>query len=43
VIEEGSKFPDFSLEDQDGKVHSLKDLKGKKAVLFFYPKDDTSG
>jgi peroxiredoxin Q/BCP len=43
MISEGSKFPNFSLQDQAGKTHALKDLKGKKAVLFFYPKDDTSG
>jgi len=43
VIKEGSPFPDFALEDQDAKMHRLADLKGKKSVLFFYPKDDTSG
>jgi peroxiredoxin Q/BCP len=39
----GDKAPDFSLMGDDGKQHSLKDFKGKKIVLFFYPKDDTSG
>lgn len=39
----GDKAPDFSLLGDDGKEHSLKDFKGKKIVLFFYPKDDTSG
>jgi thioredoxin-dependent peroxiredoxin len=39
----GDKAPDFSGTDQDGKTLSLKDLKGKKVVLFFYPKDDTPG
>ncbi len=39
----GDKAPDFSLMGDDGKEHSLKDFKGKKIVLFFYPKDDTSG
>jgi len=39
----GDKAPDFSLIGDDGKEHSLKDFKGKKIVLFFYPKDDTSG
>lgn len=34
---------DFSLEDQDGKVHSLADYAGKWLVLYFYPKDDTPG
>ncbi len=35
--------PGFSLEDQNGKVHSLNDYTGKWLVLYFYPKDDTSG
>lgn len=39
----GAKAPAFSLTGQDGKQYSLKDLKGKKIVLYFYPKDDTSG
>lgn len=39
----GDKAPDFSLMGDDGKEHSIKDFKGKKIVLFFYPKDDTSG
>lgn len=34
---------DFSLLDQDGKVHTLKDYRGKYVVLYFYPKDDTPG
>jgi len=37
------KAPDFSLPDQTGTVRSLKDFKGKKLVLYFYPKDNTSG
>src|SRR6478672_11000994 len=37
------KAPDFSLIDQDGIVHSLKDYAGKWLVLYFYPKDNTSG
>lgn len=37
------KAPDFKLQDQDGKWHSLKDYKGKKVLLYFYPKDMTSG
>ncbi len=42
-LKEGSKAPAFTLEtDEDGKV-SLKDLKGEKVVLYFYPKDDTPG
>ncbi len=39
----GDKAPDFSLPDQTGTVRSLKDFKGKKLVLYFYPKDNTSG
>jgi len=35
--------PDFSLPDQHGKTHSLKDYAGKWLVLYFYPKDDTPG
>jgi thioredoxin-dependent peroxiredoxin len=36
-------FPDFELQDQDGQTHRLSDLKGAPAVIYFYPKDDTSG
>ncbi len=39
----GTKAPDFSTTDQDGKVVSLSALKGKKIVLYFYPRDMTSG
>lgn len=39
----GDKAPDFSLQGDDGKTYSLKSFKGKKVVLYFYPKDDTSG
>ena len=39
----GTKAPDFSLPDQNGELHSLKDYRGKKLVLYFYPKDNTSG
>ena len=41
--EVGKKAPDFTLEDQDCKKISLKDFAGKKVVLYFYPKDNTSG
>lgn len=37
----GDKAPDFKAKDQNGKTVSLKDFKGKKLVLFFYPEDDT--
>ena len=39
----GTKAPDFSLPDQTEKLVSLKSLKGKQVVLYFYPKDDTPG
>ncbi len=42
-LEVGTKAPDFSLPDQDGSLVSLKSFKGKQVVLYFYPKDDTSG
>jgi len=37
----GSKAPAFTAVDQDGNKHSLKDYKGKKLVIYFYPKDNT--
>ena len=40
-LKQGDKAPAFSAPDQDGKVHSLKDFKGKKVALYFYPEDDT--
>ena len=39
----GQKAPDFSVVDDSGKTVKLSDLKGKKVVLYFYPKDDTPG
>jgi peroxiredoxin Q/BCP len=39
----GSKAPDFTVNDQDGKPVKLSSLKGKKIVLYFYPKDMTPG
>lgn len=43
MLKVGTKAPSFSLLDQDGNKHSLKDYKGKKLILYFYPKDNTSG
>ncbi len=43
MIEVGKKAPAFNLKDQSGKNVKLSDLKGKKVVLYFYPKDNTSG
>jgi peroxiredoxin Q/BCP len=39
----GQPAPDFALPDQDGNTVRLSDLRGRKVVLYFYPKDDTSG
>ena len=39
----GDKAPDFTAKDQDGKKVSLKDFRGKKVVLYFYPKNFTPG
>lgn len=43
TLEVGDKAPQFSAKDQDGKTHSLEDYKGKKLVVFFYPKASTPG
>lgn len=43
MLAEGKKAPAFKLKDQDGNQVSLKDFLGQKVVLYFYPKDDTSG
>ena len=43
MLEVGTKAPDFTLPDQNGNVHSLSDYRGKKVVLYFYPKDNTPG
>lgn len=43
MLEKGTKAPEFSLPDQNGTMHSLKDYKGKKVILYFYPKDNTPG
>ena len=40
-LKEGDKAPAFAGKDKDGNTISLKDFKGKKVVLYFYPKDDT--
>lgn len=39
----GDKVPDFELSDQDGATRSLKEFRGKKILIYFYPKDDTPG
>ncbi len=43
MLEVGTKAPDFTLPDQNGNVHSLSDYRGKKVILYFYPKDNTPG
>ncbi len=43
MLETGTKAPDFTLNDKDGKAVSLSDFMGKKVVLYFYPKDNTPG
>ncbi len=43
VLKEGQKAPSFSLPASTGKTISLDELKGKKVVLYFYPKDNTPG
>jgi peroxiredoxin Q/BCP len=42
TLQPGDKAPDFKAKDQNGKTVSLKDFKGKKVALYFYPEDDTS-
>ena len=42
-LKEGDKAPNFAVNDGDGKSVRSQDLKGKKHVLYFYPKDDTPG
>lgn len=42
-ISAGVQAPDFSLPDDEGRKHSLSDYRGKPVVLYFYPKDNTSG
>ena len=43
MLEVGTKAPDFNLPDQNGNMHSLSEYKGKKLILYFYPKDSTPG
>lgn len=43
MLEVGSRAPDFSLPDQNGVIHTLEEYRGKKLILYFYPKDNTSG
>ncbi|MBQ9001233.1 MAG: peroxiredoxin, partial [Eggerthellaceae bacterium] len=43
MLEVGVKAPDFTLPDQNGKLRQLSDWRGQKVVLYFYPRDNTSG
>ena len=43
MLEVGVKAPDFTLQDQNGENVTLSSFQGKKVVLYFYPKDNTSG
>ena len=43
MLEVGTKAPVFELPDQNGKMHTLKEYKGKKVILYFYPKDNAPG
>lgn len=43
MLEVGIKAPAFSLPDQNGQMHSLEEYRGKKVILYFYPRDNTPG
>ncbi len=43
MLAPGTKAPEFTLPDQNGQLHSLSDYRGKKVVVYFYPKDNTGG
>ena len=43
MLEVGTKAPAFELPDQNGVIHTLEQYRGKKVVLYFYPKDNTPG
>ena len=43
MLEVGTKAPEFTLPDQNGEMKSLSDYRGRKVVLYFYPKDNTAG
>ena len=42
-LEIGKPAPNFTLNDQDGNIHKLDDYKGKKLVIYFFPKAETPG
>ena len=43
MLEVGTKAPEFTLPDQNGQLHSLSEYRGRRVILYFYPKDNTAG
>ena len=43
MLQIGTSAPDFTLPDQNGELHNLSDYRGQRVILYFYPKDMTSG
>lgn len=43
MLQPGMQAPNFELPDKDGRLHKLSDYRGKKVILYFYPKDNTAG
>ncbi len=43
MLEPGMKAPAFALPDQNGEIHTLEEYRGRKVILYFYPKDNTPG
>jgi len=43
MLDVGMKAPDFSLPDQNGNLHTLEEFRGRKVILYFYPRDNTAG
>ena len=43
MLEIGTVAPEFALPDQNGDMHALSDYRGRKVILYFYPKDNTAG
>ncbi|WP_419042950.1 thioredoxin-dependent thiol peroxidase [Enterocloster sp.] len=43
MLNTGIKAPNFELTDQNGTIHTLEEYRGKKVILYFYPKDNTPG
>lgn len=43
MLEVGTRAPGFELPDQNGEMHTLEEYRGKKVILYFYPKDNTAG